>query len=474
MRAPPVWMQAMKHALLTASLLAAVLAAPAAPAGAAGPLAAAAKVCAACVKAHMDHLAGDALRGRRCASDDEHAAARYIEGELRKVGAAPGFGQEGYLQKVGLSTATQLRPPAVTVSAGATVLKWAQGREMVASGGPAAVSGPVVRITAFQEARPEFEGAVVFLDAPYDRRTIGRIRAAGAKAVVANAPAAILSQWRQAAESMRPHTDVLGAGEPPMAPSAPTIMLKPEAAAALRALPAGARLELDMAQGAPQLRTTYNVVGVIHGTARNADHDAILLSAHYDHLGVRGGKIFHGADDDASGTAAVLEFARLLGKGAKPRRTVYFALFGCEEEGGLGATYYRAHAPGALSDLSANLEFEMIGLRDPKHPNELMLTGWDRSDLGPTLAAHGARLGQDYYPEQNFFTRSDNYALALKGVVAQTVGGWPTPPTYHDASDDLAHVDLPFMDEAIGSMLGPVQWLANSDFKPAWNPGRKP
>ena len=72
------------------------------------------------------------------------------------------------------------------------------------------------------------------------------------------------------------------------------------------------------------------------------------------------------------------------------------------------------------------------------------------------------------------FRRSDNYQLALKGVVAQTVSAWPVPPTYHAASDDLAHVDLKFMDTVIGSMVGPVTWLLNSDFKPDWLPGMKP
>jgi aminopeptidase YwaD len=64
--------------------------------------------------------------------------------------------------------------------------------------------------------------------------------------------------------------------------------------------------------------------------------------------------------------------------------------------------------------------------------------------------------------------------LALKGVVAQTVSAWPVPPTYHAASDDLAHVDLKFMDTVIGSMVGPVTWLLNSDFQPDWLPGQKP
>ena len=295
-------------------------------------------ICAECVRAHMEKLAGDSLRGRACGTEDEHAAAIYIQGELEKAGISPAFAG-GMRQAVGL-------------------------------------------------------------------------RGAGA--------------------------------------------------------------DHDGRFGAPERTRTYNVVGVIHGTDPDADRKALLLSAHYDHLGVRDGVIYHGADDDASGTAAVLEFARILAAGPRPRRTVYFALFGCEEAGGLGAIYFRAHPPTKLTDLAANIEFEMIGNDDPKRPGVLMLTGWERSNLGPILAAHGAQVGPDLYPEQNLFQRSDNYELALKGVVAQTISGWPVPPTYHDPSDTLEHIDFAFMDQAIASMVEPVRWLVNSDFKPEWNPGMKP
>src|SRR5689334_14498058 len=184
-------------------------------------------------------------------------------------------------------------------------------------------------------------------------------------------------------------------------------------------------------RGSPEQRVTYNVVGKIQGSARDADAQAILLTAHYDHVGVRNGVLYPGANDDASGSAAVVELARLLGKGRQPRRTVLFALFGCEEAGGHGARYYVNNPPVPLTSIAANLEFEMIGLPDPKRPKTLMLTGWERSNLGPALATRGAEIAPDLYPEQNFFRRSDNYQLALKGVVAQTISAWPLPPTYH-------------------------------------------
>jgi hypothetical protein len=128
-----------------------------------------------------------------------------------------------------------------------------------------------------------------------------------------------------------------------------------------------------------------------------------------------------------------------------------------------------------LKDLVANLEFEMIGNQDPKTPpGVLLFTGWDRSNLGPALKEHGALLGPDPYPEQHFFERSDNYSLALKGVVAHTAAGWGTVPTYHQPNDDMAHLDLAFMTRAIQSLIEPVRWLADSDFRPQWNPGGAP
>lgn len=226
-------------------------------------------------------------------------------------------------------------------------------------------------------------------------------------------------------------------------------------------------------------RFSYNAVGVLPGSDSSANAKVVLLTAHLDHLGigtpVNGDDIYNGANDDAAGTTAVMELAHALASGSTLKRTVYFVCYGSEELGGLGSTYFREHAPVPLDHIAANLEFEMIGNQDPKMPKgRLLLTGFDRSNLGPTLIQHGALLGDDPYPEQHFFERSDNYPLALKGVVAHTAAGWGTPPTYHQPDDDLAHLDFVFMTEAIQSLVEPVRWLANSDFVPQWLPGRQP
>jgi hypothetical protein len=106
--------------------------------------------------------------------------------------------------------------------------------------------------------------------------------------------------------------------------------------------------------------------------------------------------------------------------------------------------------------------------------DQLWLTGWERSNLGPTLAAHGAKLVWDPHPKEQFFTRSDNYELALKGVVAQTISSYGLHSDYHQPSDEVSKLDFKHMDLAVGSLLGPVEWLVNSSFTPEWKAGGRP
>ena len=234
------------------------------------------------------------------------------------------------------------------------------------------------------------------------------------------------------------------------------------------------------APGAPPVEAiTTNVIGIVRGSDQKLAKETVLLTAHLDHLGVgrevNGDGIYNGADDDASGVTAVLELAEALAAGPKPKRTVVFALFGSEEIGGYGARYFLEHPPVPVESLVANLEFEMIGRPDAAvAPHTLWLTGYERSNLGAELAAHGARLVADPHPEQNFFRRSDNYALAMKGIIAHTVSSYGLHSDYHRPSDDVAHVDFAHMTEAIESMVEPVRWLVNTDFKPKWSESGRP
>ncbi|HJP95121.1 MAG TPA: M20/M25/M40 family metallo-hydrolase [Pyrinomonadaceae bacterium] len=224
---------------------------------------------------------------------------------------------------------------------------------------------------------------------------------------------------------------------------------------------------------------TWNAVGILRGSDPQASSETIMLSAHLDHLGVKealnGDKIFNGADDDASGCVAVMELARVLASGKRPRRTIYFVCFGSEERGGLGSQYFIEHSPVPLTQIVADITFEMLGRPDAKVPaGTLWLTGFERSTLGPELAKQGASLVADPHPEQSFFQRSDNYPLALRGVIAHTISSFGLHSDYHRPSDEVSKIDFPFMTRSLNSLVKPIEWLANSTFRPAWLPGKAP
>jgi Zn-dependent M28 family amino/carboxypeptidase len=200
-----------------------------------------------------------------------------------------------------------------------------------------------------------------------------------------------------------------------------------------------------------------------------------LISAHLDHLGLVDGTIMPGANDDASGTTAVLELAHALAAGPPTRRSILFVCYGAEEIGELGSRYFGEHPPVPLSSIVANLELEMIGSQDPKLPTGyMMMTGFDRSDFGQILRSKGALVTGDPYPEQHFFQRSDNYSLALKGIVAHTVSGWAVVPTYHKPTDTIEALNIPFMTRAIQSLIEPLRFVANGNETPHWLPGGRP
>jgi Peptidase family M28 len=242
-------------------------------------------------------------------------------------------------------------------------------------------------------------------------------------------------------------------------------------------LPARTQQRIAKFQDIPR-KETWNAIAILRGTT--SPNEVILLTAHLDHLGIgpanaSGDTNYNGADDDASGTTAVLTLAHILASGQRPKRTIVFALFGSEELGGFGNHAFLAHPPVPLASIVANLEFEMIGRPDPAVPaGTLWLTGFDRSNLGPELAKHGAHLVNDPHPKENFFRRSDNYALAQQGIIAQTVSSYGLHKDYHQPSDEIRTIDFTHMTNAIASMINPIRWLADSDWKPEWNPGRKP
>jgi hypothetical protein len=241
-------------------------------------------------------------------------------------------------------------------------------------------------------------------------------------------------------------------------------------------LPERAQRRLFGFENVPRTET-WNAVAILPG---DPTAGVVLLTAHLDHLGIgppnpAGDRIYNGADDDASGTSAVLAIAHALAHGPALRRTVVFALFGSEELGGFGNAGFLARPPVPLRSIVANLEFEMIGRPDRAvGENSLWITGYDRSTLGPELARHGAPLVADPHPAERFFQRSDNMAFARTGIVAQTVSSFGLHKDYHHPSDELSTIDFTHLGHAVASMIEPIRWLADTDWRPEWNPGGQP
>jgi aminopeptidase YwaD len=454
------------------------------------------KICSACIHAHMEFLASDALQGRGSGTHDELLTATYVASELRAYGIEPAGDGGGYIQDATLVKRAFSASPELSFATdgfvNGTQITWTHGKEMeVQRLSQAEFAGPLQKIdldarSAAGSPVKVRAGAVVFLISDDSKKTRGEIFRAvseGAAAVLVAPSAEAKKKWLDAAKEL-PELPVQiessgGASAEGMGDNLNILAVDDSAREILRKLADGTVLRFHGQTADAEKSHTWNAVGILRGSDLAQQKNVILLSAHLDHLGiaepVNGDNIYNGADDDASGTTAVLELARVLGQGRKPRRTVIFALFGSEELGGLGSTYFREHPPLPLADIAANVEFEMIGRADPKVAKDtLWLSGWERSNLGPELAAHGANLVGDPHPDQHFFQRSDNYVLAKNGVVAQTASSFGLHKDYHQPSDDLSHIDFQHMITAIASLIRPMEWLVNTDFRPQWNPGGKP
>ena len=428
------------------------------------------------VRAHEEFLASDALAGRGSATRDEEIAATYVASQFQGYGLTPAPGTRGYLQSI--DVVAPVLDGKATLGGGGVVLTEGQDMDLLLSSG-GSVSGPLLRLPASQiKQAAGTKGAIVLLTGvAHDadgQSLFGPMRRLGASAVLLEKNEAT-SKFYQALGG-RTRVPIRLKEETEHAAPTTLAAISEAAARGLDRVRDGQTVTLTVhAETRP--RQTFNALGFLAGS--DPASGTILLTAHLDHLGVGapvdGDAIYNGANDDAAGTTAVLELAHALSSGPKLKRSILFVCYGSEEAGELGSEYFGRHSPLPLKDIVANLEFEMIGNQDPKMPKgTMLLTGWDRSNLGPTLKEHGGMLGADPYPEQHFFERSDNYQLALEGVVAHTAAGWGTPPTYHQPSDDLAHLDLEFMTNAIQSLVQPLEWLATSDFRPAWFPGAQP
>ena len=230
-----------------------------------------------------------------------------------------------------------------------------------------------------------------------------------------------------------------------------------------------------------------NVMGYLEGT--DLKDELIVISAHYDHVGVEGGEIFNGADDDGSGTTGVLEMAKAFAKskadGNGPRRSILFLAVTAEEKGLLGSDYYSRHPIFPLENTVTNLNIDMIGRIDPPHeasPNYIYLIGSDK--LSSELHAISEKANETYIkmdldykyndpndPERIYY-RSDHYNFAKHGIpVIFYFNG--VHADYHKASDTVDKIEFDLLVKRTKLVFHTAWDVAKRDKRPVVDSNKK-
>jgi hypothetical protein len=220
-----------------------------------------------------------------------------------------------------------------------------------------------------------------------------------------------------------------------------------------------------------------NTIGILEGTDPTLKNEYVVFSAHMDHIGIQPGKsdsISNGADDDASGTAGVIELAQAFAeRGARPKRSLLFITVSGEEKGLWGSGYFADHPTVPLKDIVADLNIDMIG-RNWK--DTVVAIGMEHSDLGETLKRVGAAHPElrmkpidDIWPEEGLYFRSDHYNFARKGVpVLFFTSG--LHDDYHQVTDSPDKIDGEKEARLLQLLFYLGQEIGNNPTRPQWNP----
>jgi len=201
-------------------------------------------------------------------------------------------------------------------------------------------------------------------------------------------------------------------------------------------------------EGKAQQLPLFNIAGVIPGKTKPNEY--VIFSGHYDHLGIlkpmQGDSIANGADDDASGTTAMITLAKYYKKLNDNARTLVFVAFTAEEIGEYGSQYFSKQMNPEQTVAMFNIE--MIGKASKFGPNSAIITGYERSDFGQILQRNLAGTEFKFYPDpyikENLFYRSDNASLAKVGVPAHTISTdqIDIDKLYHTVGDEYGTLDV--------------------------------
>ncbi len=442
------------------------------------------------LRGHLSFLASDLLEGRGTPSRGLDLAAEYIAAQFRRAGLEPA-GDDGYFQTVEMLD-RQLPKT---------------GTEMTIERDGRTLSIERADITPrFHDAlelsgvpmyRADDEAALEHLE-PQDVRDkvlvvkLPEFNGAGASEA-ARRYGVLLRVMRRIRPRLTLMLTLSGLAELDSTLSTandrrydePVIVCRsPEAAAWYDSLPrgaTGATLTVHLPPAGESHVKLRNVIGLLRGSDPVLRQTYILVTAHYDHLGMLpagpGDRIFNGANDDGSGTVSVIELASALETlQPRPKRSIVFLTFFGEEEGTLGSLYYARHPVFPIERTVADVNLEQVGRTDAIDGVKLAqvtVTGFAYSDVGKTLQAAGAKTGirvlSDESGGESFFDRSDNAPLADQGIPAHTVAVTLEFPDYHTVRDKWQKIDYDNLAKVDRMIALSLILLADNPQPPKWN-----
>jgi hypothetical protein len=438
------------------------------------------------LKADISFLASDALEGRGTPSRGLEIAAEYVAAQFRRAGLEPA-GDDDYFQTANYVTVTpnvEGMEFAVDGPAG-TVKAKSNGMALVQAAAADLSKAAVVKVEgsdagALTAVTPDqVRGKVLVLDFPTGTNPVMLTRQL--PALAARLQPALLVVLRSGVQppNMSPRMREVTA-----TPAVPVVVVWDEevrtALGAGRPGTVDALVSVHIAPPASTAVKVHNVVGVLRGSDPELRDTYVLVTAHYDHLGIRGtgpgDHIFNGANDDGSGTASAIEVANALAAlPTRPKRSIVFIAFYGEELGLVGSRYYGAHPIFPLAKTVADLNLEQLGRTDVDGGSSVGLvnvTGFDYSTLTDAIVKAGAETGlqvvKNAQLNERYFAQSDNQALSDAGVPAHTLSVGYMFPDYHQAGDEWPKIDYANLALVDRTVAVAVYDVADSTETPQW------
>jgi len=438
------------------------------------------------LKADISFLASDALEGRGTPSRGLDIAAEYIAAQFRRAGLEPA-GDNDYFQTANYVTVTPnveglefaVDGPAGTVKAKSNGIALLQpaGADLSKAAMVKVVGSDAGALTA---VTPEqVQGKVLVLDFPTGTNPVMLTRQLPALAARLQPALLVLLRSGPQPPNMSPRMREVSS-----TPAVPVVVVwDEEIRSALGAGRPGAVDALVSAHIAPPASAAvkvHNVVGVLRGSDPELRDTYVLVTAHYDHLGIRGtgpgDHIYNGANDDGSGTASVIEVANALAAlPTRPKRSIVFITFYGEELGLVGSRYYGSHSIFPLAKTVADLNLEQLGRTDVDGGSSVGLvnvTGFDYSTVTDAIVKAGSETGlqvvKNAQLNERYFAQSDNQALADAGVPAHTLSVGYMFPDYHQAGDEWPKIDYANLAVVDRTVAVAVYDVADSTEAPQW------